>query len=627
MLKKIVLLFVFICLILSCLGLVQAEDTDNITDIDTNDTVIKSYSDLQDLVDNAPENSTLVLTDSYKYNSSSDELLKDGVSILKNMTIVGDRDVYIDGNKISRCLYIGSDCHVILKNITFKNGYSKNNGAGVYLNESSNLTLYNCVFHDNYVYNSDGGALNAQVGTNVDIYNCEFFNNTSVRVSNLAWDSYKCGMGSAICVRINSSLNMYDSKFHGNNAFLATILLISYDDVIFKLSTIFVKNCIFENNHVTNRGVIYLDELGKGEFIDSVFRNNTIAHSGGTLELDTAKSALVQNCLFEDNSAVNGGAINIKIFESGHVSNANVKDCVFRNNKASSYGGAIASRYGITQISNCKFYNNTAGTQGGAIASKYGKIQISNSNFHNNGADYGGAIYILSEDSSVLKSTFVQNVANIKGGAIYSKSIDISSSNCKYSKNSAPISNNVYGVFITKITYSTYNSKNIKLKVKISSPWKISAKQKIKVKISGTHKFTSKWVKTNSKGILTLIIPSKVKITKNKIKISIETGVISIKSVTKIKDSAKFYYSKKIKKPSKIEITAKNKATKKLIKKTKFKVKIYTGKKYKTVKVKTNSKGILKLNTKKLSKGLHKINIILNNKKYDVNKKFYVRIK
>ena len=610
-------------------GSIHAMDIDNANitaDADDNATV-KSYSDLQVLVNDTDEGSTLVLNETYKYNSTSDKSLINGVSISKNITIIGDNGAYIDGGKLSRCLFIDSNCSVVLKNMTFKNGYSKNSGGAVFLNENSNLTLYDCVFDNNYVYNSDGGALNAQVGTNVEINNCIFANNTSTRVSNLAWDDYKCGMGSAICVHIDSNLRINNSKFYKNRAFLATILLISYDDVITKLSTILVNNTLFENNTSTNRGVIYLDELGKGEFLNSIFKNNTIIHSGGVLEIDTALYSLVKNCRFEDNSAVTGGAINIKVFDTRYLSNAKVEDCVFIRNKASSYGGAISSKYGVTEVSNCKFYYNNAATDGGAIYSKFGSIKISDSKFSDNSANKGGAIFINSEHSSVVNSGFARNAAADLGGAVYSKNTDIISSGCKYSKNTATAGGNVYGAFLVKITYSTKNAKNLKVKIKITSPWKVSLSQKIKIKIKSKNGYTSKWLKTDSNGKLTITVPSNVKIAKKYITISMKNGVGSVKSITKIKDSAKFKYDKKVKKGSKIAVTAKNKATKKLIKKTKFKVKVYTGKKYKTFNVKSNSKGVFKISTNNLTKGRHKVNVILSNSKYDVNSNFYVKIR
>ena len=75
------------------------------------------------------------------------------------------------------------------------------------------------------------------------------------------------------------------------------------------------------------------------------------------------------------------------------------------------------------------------------------------------------------------------------------------------------------------------------------------------------------------------------------------------------------------------KIKVKNKATKESVKKVKLIVKVYTGKKYKTYRVKTNSKGIAKINTKRLSVGKHKVVIRSGNKNYIIKKTSKIVIK
>jgi len=74
------------------------------------------------------------------------------------------------------------------------------------------------------------------------------------------------------------------------------------------------------------------------------------------------------------------------------------------------------------------------------------------------------------------------------------------------------------------------------------------------------------------------------------------------------------------------KVTVKNKKTKKVIKGVKVKVKVYTGKKAKTYKIKTNSKGIAKLSVKKLKVGKHKV-VVTSANKYVVAKKAKSTIK
>ena len=67
------------------------------------------------------------------------------------------------------------------------------------------------------------------------------------------------------------------------------------------------------------------------------------------------------------------------------------------------------------------------------------------------------------------------------------------------------------------------------------------------------------------------------------------------------------------------KVTVKNTKTKKVIKGVKVKIKVYTGKKYKTYSVKTNSKGIANLNVKSLKVGSHKV-VVSSANKYVVAK-------
>lgn len=105
---------------------------------------------------------------------------------------------------------------------------------------------------------------------------------------------------------------------------------------------------------------------------------------------------------------------------------------------------------------------------------------------------------------------------------------------------------------------------------------------------------------------------------------AIKTTVKVNKAKTSVKAPKKTF---KYKKSKKFTITVKSKVAKKAVSKVKIKVKVYTGKKYKVYKLKTNKKGVAKLNTKKLKKGKHKMVISSLNKNYQIRKKSLIRIK
>ncbi|MDO5814328.1 MAG: hypothetical protein Q4Q18_01720 [Methanobrevibacter sp.] len=623
MLKLVKKATIFILVILLiCLTMVSIH-AENSTDTG-NETIVspaKTYVDLESKINQS--GNVLVLNESYKYNSSSDSNLTEGIKISKSMTIIGQNNASIDGSQLARGLFIYSDCSVVLENLIFKNGYSKDSGGAIFLSPHSTLTVKNCTFHGNLVYNSDGGAIDGEEGTYVEIYNSLFYNNTSKRESDLAWEDYKKGMGSVICMRIGSTLKLYDSVIRNNRGYLTTILVITYDDINRKQSYLYVKNCLFESNKATSSGVIYLDEFGIGEITDSIFRNNVVTKRAGTLILDASTSALVKNCSFEGNTAFKGGAIFVKIFEDKYVADVTIRDCNFTNNHAELYGGAIYTKSGITRIYNCNFVGNSAGDHGGAVASLLGTLKIYDSTFSDNKAPDGGALCIKSDKAVLSNLVFTQNEATKAGGAIYSTTVKLTLSKLTYKKNTAKTMGKVYGVFFVKIVKYSYKSGKTKLKITITSPWGMSLSQKIKITFGG---YTTKWYKTNSKGKLTITLPKKAKVTKKSFKSTMKNGFGSLKSWTN-KVSGKIDVPKKVKKPSKIKVKLISNANGKVLKNKKCTVKIYTGNAFKTVKAKTNSKGILKLSTKKLSKGVHKINLIYSTKKFDINCNANVKIK
>lgn len=672
---KKTLFIISIIFIILTMSAVTAEDLNdtvvNATDGTAGDAEYPFYY-LQSQIQQS--DSTLNLTGNYKYDEAIDQNLVTGVYIDKDYHIVGN-NAYIDGNNKARILMIGENCNVVFENITFKNGFVDDDGAGIYLCANSNLKLINCVFENNKAYNSDGAAVNADDGTNVEIRNCKFTSNTCVRDTPLSWSQFKCGMGSGVCIDIGSTLKIYDSVFKANAAHMAIIQVISRDSKNTKTSNLIMQNCLFDSNSVVDCGIIYLDEFGQSQILDSQFKYNKVTGNGGVLEIDTSISTLVKNCQFVENSVSVGGGIHAKVINDNYKSYVNVQGCTFTNNKASVSGGGIYSSGGVVDVSNCNFEKNSAPQRGGAIYSNKGVMKIHNSNFNQNtandkgggvcsfnsqllvegstfnkntasdkgGAIYsndnsievktskfnqntanrGGALYIDTAKVTVLSSSFSANKASDRGGAVYSKIEDLISSGCSYSANTAPTGPIVFGSFHANIQQYVTSPKSVALKIKISSPWKITPSQQIKVTISGAKSFSSKWVKTNSKGEVTITVPYNIKIGKCKIEISIKSGICYVKSWKKVKDTAKLKAPKSAKKSSGLKIKVLSKNTNKPIKNTKFKVKVGG----KAMKLKTNSKGVLKIPSNKLSKGTKKITVKLKNADYNINSKCSVKIK
>ena len=707
--RKSVLMLVCAIFLLLLIGSVQAEELNDTSvmakvdgiDIETvdvdstigenssNESNVKSFTDLNDRIQ-SPTSVVVTLNESYKYNPDVDN---GGIYIYNSMTLIGENNCYIDGDNSTELLYISGN--VVLKNITFKNGKSYA-GAGIYVGYNSNLTIINCVFENNVVY-GNGGALYCEDHVNIEIYNSTFRNNKAISDSST---NFKSGMGSAMQIGIGSSLNLSDCKFINNNAQLATVLLLSLKEgEPVAPSLAYVENCLFEGNNAKRYSGFYLDEYGSGKFINTTFKKN-VAQEGGTLILDSCDYALVKNCTFEKNSGTSGGAI--RLAHDYASSNVEVIDSKFSENSAE-YGGAIYSDNGNLKVVNCTFNANKASETGGAIREiNYGKIEVYN-------------------------SSFIGNSAKNKGGAIFSTTRDAKSSNCTYIKNTASVSYpDVYGtVDINVQTVSSYFG-DVEFKIKVTTPWETLVSQEVRVKlISGNTVFYSPAGQTNDDGIAYLKAAEKTAVGKYSVELSRHEGECTINelsvnvvaapctvsfnkvtmtysclnsvkgyvtnsktkspvsgtrikikvytgksyrtytpklgddgsftintaklaagkhtveitsndknikmskftsSINVKKATAKIVVPKTAKKNSKVKVKVKNSVSGKPIKKITFKIVMKVGSKKKTVVVKSSSKGVLKFDLKKLSKGKCKMNILTKNKNYNINQKFKLKI-
>ena len=617
MFKKTLTFIFILSIVLLSIGSIYAEDS---TDAIENTT--KTFTDLSNEINNTQDGEIINISGDYKYNSTCDEGFKNGSVISKNLTIVGVKNATVDGAYIARGLYIEHNCNVILKDIIFKNCYSNSSGAAINLASYSNLTVINCTFLNNTVYNSDGGAIMAQRGTNMEINRCLFSNNTSIRVSDLEWKSFKRGMGSAVKVTINSTLRLIDTVFKNNNAYLATVLVVSYNDVDYAVSKLYVENCSFVNNTSQSSGAIYLDELGIGEFYNTTFRDNKVTGSGGTLVLDACISAVVDNCSFINNDAVKGGAIQIKVFEYDYRSNVVIRNCNFSGNRASEQGGAVYAKYGLTKIINSSFSDNYC-TKGGAIYAKYASLEITGSRFSENSADYGGALFLRTDNNYINNNIFTSNAATQKGGAIYSKiQSAIDSNNCVYTKNVAVKGSDVYGLFNAKITMVSSYFGGAEVSVKLTSPWKMPLNQMIKLTFKGSKTYKTSWMRCDGNGVLSFKVP--LDVGKYTVSVSLESGVCyDTPVINVIKAPADLTIAKKVtvKYGKIIKFYVKNTKTNKFISNAKLILKVYSGKKYETYKLTADKNGLVQFDTSKLSTGTYKVKITSQNSNIKLSKK------
>ena len=574
-----------------------------------------------------------------------------------------------------------SGCTFNNSNASYSNGIaSYKNGGAIYWN-GVNGSVINCTFINSTAQDFGGAISWCAIGGKVS--NCTFINSSSTRGGAIHWDYDSINGSVNGCIFINSFLfpnysgggAIYWSASKGivkNCTFIN-----STDEAIsWYASNGVVSSCSFSNSkygHISWSG-------DNGSVSNCTFINST-AIVGGAIYISTDSSLNINNCTYipyinnDKAPIVNEGTITSKIIitvldnstfslvDGKAILNATIitsnmsvigQDLVFiingENVKANSYddGLYIAEYAGIiteNQIVSA-FYDGATN-----IEIKTGRIFVHKDDPIVNitvpkTVYYGGTATIIVSVPSGATGNVTLTVANktytcsIKRGlATFNiKSLNVGTHNIKISyegddnynnaSKSTTLKVNKATVTITPTALNTtYDSgKYFQVKVLDANKKAVSG-LKLTLKIYTGSKVTSTvTVTTNASGIAKYSA-SKLSIATHKVIVSLsntyytassKTSSIKVSKapttvtapVVKYKKGANKYF----------KVTVKNKATGKVVKSLAIKIKVYTGKKYKTYTVKTNTKGIAQLSTRYLKKGTHKVVISSGNSKYTVSK-------
>ena len=378
-----------------------------------------------------------------------------------------------------------------------------------------------------------------------------------------------------------------------------------------------VTNCAFTGNNAVSYGGAIVANGQNNRIINSTFRYNYVEYAdsisiyGGAI-YSNCPSLIIDNCKFIGNfvkNKGNGGAVFI------NASRNNISKCDFNENYVSDStegGGAIYSNSQYLTITGCTFNKNQAKNGNGGAIYLGGFGTVSNSNFEDNSAKNGNSIYVKDVEYSKVKSnTFVVETNDVIKNAVYGFSVSELKNN-----------NNVFTVLKT----------DSKIIFDASMIFEYGSSGKIQVKVEGG--------KIVQKNIKVLGHPeAKITYSKNVITVSnLPVGKYTLQVTTTPDDdhlavkktlSIKVNKATAVIKASKITVALKkgtywsikivDSKSGKGISNMKITLKVYTGKKYKKMSLKTNSKGVASYQTKSLSKGKHKVKISATHSGYNFN--------
>ena len=484
---------------------------------------------------------------------------------------------------------ISSNNKLVIENSLFNNC---GNEYGYVISSYNELTIINSIFRDNKFSDMDGALVN-HLNKDCNIIGCLFENNKGIPVVS----AKKC------------RINVIDSRFLNNDKGLWLKKSTSaINDCLFsgmKSSSInfnravksSVVGSIFTNNHGDNSGSGISDSKGANLIIDKCsFSNNKANIHASCISLGQTESAIISNCLFSDN--IKSSCV-CNFYKCKKVT---VDTCSFLNNPNTDEAVFVYYVESINVINS--YFKDNAGSAIDVLqdpsAKKSHKVLIKGSTFINNGYQFkydniGGAISLKNAKGTIQNCIFKNN-ANLNGGAMVIDGSAVTIAGCTFTKNSAK--RNGGAIFF----------------------WNCDDKCSVK-----NSKFTSNTAKKGKGGAIYIdgayLKTSKVSFKKNKAKKgkNIYNYHIPVTKIKAPKITAKFKKSKYFK------ITVYCHKTP--IKNIKVTVKVYTNKKFKKYKLKTNKKGVIKINTKKLSRGKHKVKIKIYEELDVYSKNSLIRIK
>ena len=564
MLSKKFLCFSLIVLIIT-ISAVSAEDNTTVELQALNETA-NSFGDIQNSIEKAQINETIILNGTYEGTGSE-------IVIDKDITLDGLGTTTLNANHNSRILNITAG-NVILKNINFINAKSPTNGGAI--TSSARLTVINCSFSNNLVddgveyhqlmeeyahatYNTgSGGAINANA--DLSVINSTFTNNSAYLRSYYRDMDAIVGSDEGLCGGINCLGDLYIEKSYFSKNSPYSIKALNAD----------IRECNFENQ----QEVFKADKNCNVSFSYSNFEN-----SGNIFSYSADLN--INYCNFTNAEC--------KLIESDGDTTVVINNSRFINNSIDEYETSLIS-IGKAQIINSTFINNHAGD---TAVLELGEYELKNCTFTNNSdaTILGHEPYedAMLDDNLNPFCLFKVKIKNNPKRTYYDSgdAVKVYLINKKSNKHLWTYGLEAYingrersyfddnPMFLQKVNY---------LKFPVSK-WKVG---EYSVDIYEDNPYTEES--------------------------SFEVTVLKAPTIIKApKVTNKKYF--------KVKVT--HKITKNPVKSTWIKLKIG-----KTIyKVKTNKKGVAKFNTKNLSKGKHKVKITSGNSNYKMSAKSTITIR
>jgi predicted outer membrane repeat protein len=328
--------------------------------------------------------------------------LKDGANVLG----AGATSI-IDGNSNGTVVYADTiTTATTFSGFTIQNGsgyglVSQSYGGGMYVTDSSALTVSNCTFSGNSATHVGGGI---------------YTYNSPITVTNCAFNSNSANNGGGM-YNNNSSPTLDTCTFTGNTASL-------YGGGMGNSNTSSptVTGCTFTDNSATNGGGgMFNMSASNAQLTNCDFNTNQSPYGAGMY--NWSSSPALNTCTFTGNTATSygGGMYNGILISEDPSSDPTLTNCTFTSNSASNGGGMYNDDASEPTLGNCDFIENTASNYGGGMYNKDASspTMVLGSFTNNSATDGGGGMYNYASSPTVNAVGFTGNVvADGSGGGM-----------------------------------------------------------------------------------------------------------------------------------------------------------------------------------------------------------------
>ena len=419
MVRKPIIAFICLLLVLPCRARTITVDDDGIAD----------FNNIQAAINDSNDNDVIIVRPGIYTGRGNRDIAFNGLAITVRSIDPNDPNTVtatiIDCNGTETephrgfCFDSGEDANSILDGLTITNGFASGDwpayhGGAIACYNQSSPTIRNCLIINNQTVMGGGGIYCYQ--SNPTLKDCIISNN----FADFGGGMYNSSDSNSILIsctfKENSVIGDYgDGGGMANQLCAPTIVNCNFiannavgyggAGISNRLSSPALIGCIFNENQAAGTGGAVRNYRGSPSLTNCVFKANSAGGGGGIYNVSYSSPTLT-NCIFSANSAYYGGAMS-----NWYYCNPELINCILAANSAV-YGGAIETYTAGPVLANCTLTANSASISGNALfCDSYEQMHPSSVSITNS-ILWDSTNEIWNNDNSTIVITY----SNILGG-------------------------------------------------------------------------------------------------------------------------------------------------------------------------------------------------------------------